>query len=185
MLRCVYAGQRNFATQHSAGSVGLDQVRTKFITEPQIAFVVLAERFDIKIGAGQQTAEFDRGIHRCVGCVIVVPGVIRLNGHGKLVVDVIQGDARGFGQPGERCAAVQVGGIDGAAATFYGSEIRFHAVHPQQGVGGIALGAKAVVGHHPEAAVNAVQHGRKTLHRLQVGIGRQVGAVIIGRGKLA
>ncbi|CUR59688.1 hypothetical protein NOCA1190040 [metagenome] len=63
----------------------------------------------------------------------------------------------------ERHLAVRVGEGDvarqvDAAVAAEPLEVRAHEVHPQEEVGGVALGAEAVVGHRPERAVAVVEH---------------------------
>src|SRR5262245_9318961 len=166
--------------------VGLDQVGAKLIAEPVVALAIAPEGLDVEIGAGQEAAGADAGVHGRISRIVVVVCKVRLDRDSQLAPFVVELQARTNIERWALSAGVPVRRSDGPRATLAGTPIDFQRVGAQHGVRGIVLSAETVVDKEVEDVLAWTrEHAREPLYRLTLRIGRHGGANRVGRGELA
>jgi hypothetical protein len=115
----------------------MDEEGPELVAEPERPIRRQAEGFDVEIGAREQAALANSGIHRNRAARI------------RLAVgdDAEADPVVGVTQVVVQCHA------DGSRPAQAGREVRREPVDGQDEVGGVRLGAEAVVGHREVAAV--------------------------------
>ena len=176
-----HVGEVNLAAKHLAARVGLDQEGPELLAEPEVAAAVEPDRLDVEVSARQEALGANRGID---GDGVVPVGVCELVGdqaEAEAVVWIAQADEAVGAEAGQLASRAKGHRCHRAGAAKASPspdrEVGLDRVDAQEGVGGVRLRAKAVVGHHVKRVVGgAGEHGGDALHGLLVQQGKGVPA---------